>query len=117
MFYPAFPCFTQLFVVFVVGSRITSLQVAPLQSKARTLTKVLRLCFGSSVGEAKAWTLSGPIQYVLSGFKFKALRPAPVIWILHTYQKEFWQSPLSPPQLLRSNTSGNACADFNSSIK
>ena len=113
---PSFSMFYPVVVLFVVGSRITSLQVAPLQSKARTLTKVLRLCFGSLVGEAKAWTLS-PIQYVLSGFKFKALRPAPVIWILHTYQKEFWQSPLSPPQLLRSNTSGNACADLNSSIK
>lgn len=69
MFYPVFPCFTQLFVVFVVGSRITSLQVAPLQSKARTLTKVLRLCFGSLVGEAKAWTL-GPMYSMYYSIRF-----------------------------------------------
>ena len=114
---PSFSMFYPVVVLFVVGSRITSLQVAPLQSKARTLTKVLRLCFGSLVGEAKAWTLGPMYSMYYQVLSLKALRPAPVIWILHTYQKEFWQSPLSPPQLLRSNTSGNACADFNSSIK
>ena len=50
---PSFSMFYPVVVLFVVGSRITSLQVAPLQSKARTLTKVLRLCFGSLVGEAR----------------------------------------------------------------